>query len=83
MATLTVTARGQVTLRKEFLKHLGVTPGDTISVETLPGGRIEVTRTKKGRPISDVFGLLASEDGFVATDEEIERAIQDGWAGRV
>ena len=29
MATLTVTARGQVTFRKEVLQHLGIKPGET------------------------------------------------------
>jgi len=28
MAMLTVTSRGQVTLRKEYLQHLGVKPGE-------------------------------------------------------
>ena len=28
MSTLTVTAKGQVTLRKDILKHLGVQPGE-------------------------------------------------------
>ncbi|MFN9685015.1 MAG: AbrB/MazE/SpoVT family DNA-binding domain-containing protein, partial [Cyanobacteriota bacterium] len=27
MATLTVTAKGQVTLRQDLLRHLGVQPG--------------------------------------------------------
>ncbi len=42
MATLTITAKGQVTLRRELLHHLGVQPGEQIEVSTLPGGRIEV-----------------------------------------
>jgi hypothetical protein len=31
MSTLTVTAKGQVTLRKDLLKHLGVHPGAKIT----------------------------------------------------
>jgi AbrB family looped-hinge helix DNA binding protein len=42
MSTLTVTAKGQVTLRKDVLAHLGIHPGDKITVEKLPGGRLEV-----------------------------------------
>ena len=30
MAILTVTARGQVTFRKDVLQHLGIEPGDKI-----------------------------------------------------
>src|ERR1039458_4105765 len=42
MSTLTVTAKGQVTLRKDLLKHLGVNLGEKITVDKLPDGRIEV-----------------------------------------
>ena len=41
MSTLTVTAKGQVTLRKDVLEHLGVHPGEKITVDKLPDGRIE------------------------------------------
>ena len=40
--TLTVTARGQVTLRKEVLRHLGVKPGEKVVVDFLPAGRAEL-----------------------------------------
>ena len=33
MSTLTVTAKGQVTLRKDLLQHLGVQPGEKVVVE--------------------------------------------------
>ncbi|KNY23111.1 AbrB/MazE/SpoVT family DNA-binding domain-containing protein [Methylobacterium sp. ARG-1] len=42
MATLTVTARGQVTSRKDVLKHLGIEPGDKIRLDLLPDGRAEL-----------------------------------------
>jgi AbrB family looped-hinge helix DNA binding protein len=47
MSALTITAKGQVTLRKEILRHLGVHPGEKVAVEKLPDGRIEV---KAARP---------------------------------
>ena len=31
MSTLTVTAKGQVTLRRDLLEHLGVQPGEKIT----------------------------------------------------
>jgi hypothetical protein len=37
MATLTVTARGQVTFRKEVLQHLGIEPGGRMCVPRLRG----------------------------------------------
>ena len=39
MNTVTVTARGQVTFRKEVLQHLGIKPGDKIKLQLLPGGK--------------------------------------------
>ena len=32
MTQLTVTAKGQVTLRKDVLEHLGVRPGDNVAL---------------------------------------------------
>lgn len=81
MATLTVTSKGQVTLRRELLAHLGVSPGETIAVDKLPGGRIEVRAGRRRGRISDVFGRLAQPDGQTLTLDEISDAIADGWAG--
>jgi antitoxin PrlF len=39
VTTITVTAKGQVTLRQEMLCPLGVQPGQQIEVFTLPGGQ--------------------------------------------
>jgi len=82
---LTVTAKGQVTLRKNMLAHLGVKPGDRIAVETLPNGRVTLkaqsTIFPKTGKISDVFGMFHREGGPVFTIEEINEAIAKGWAG--
>jgi bifunctional DNA-binding transcriptional regulator/antitoxin component of YhaV-PrlF toxin-antitoxin module len=32
MATLTITSRGQVTLKKDLLQHMGITPGEKIEI---------------------------------------------------
>ena len=37
--TLTVTVRGQVTLKKKVLQHLGIKPGEKIELKLLPDGR--------------------------------------------
>ena len=81
MSTLTVTAKGQVTFRKAVLDHLGVKPGDKITVDRLPGGRIEVRAAKPTGRISDAFGFLQRDDGPVLTIEEIDEAAAEGWAG--
>jgi AbrB family looped-hinge helix DNA binding protein len=81
MTTLTVTAKGQVTLRKDILEHLGVAPGAQISVEKLPDGRIEVSAAPSG-DISDVFGMLKRKGQPHLTIEEMNEIIRDGWAGK-
>jgi antitoxin PrlF len=81
MATLTVTARGQVTLRKDILQHLGIQPGQKVSVDKLPGGKIEVKAEERKGSIDDVIGLLAGKTKIRLTIEQINEAAADGWAG--
>ena len=58
MGTLTITAKGQVTLRKDILNHLGVQPGESVTVNKLPDGAIEVRAARPTGKMSDAFGLL-------------------------
>lgn len=37
MTLLTVTARGQVTFRKDVLQHLGIRPGEKTELDKRPG----------------------------------------------
>ncbi|MES1197349.1 MAG: AbrB/MazE/SpoVT family DNA-binding domain-containing protein [Pseudomonadota bacterium] len=80
MGTLTITAKGQVTLRKEILEHLGVRPGEQVSVDLLPDGSVSVRPRPKGK-ISDLAGML-DNNGVHLTIDEINEAIADGWAGK-
>jgi bifunctional DNA-binding transcriptional regulator/antitoxin component of YhaV-PrlF toxin-antitoxin module len=83
MATLTVTARGQVTFRKEVLQHLGIKPGEKMEVELMPGGQATVHAVRKGKSIMDIYGILEGKSKKHATLEEIEEATQRGWAGLI
>ena len=82
MTILTVTAKGQVTLRRDILKHLGVHPGEKITVDKLPDGRIEVKAARPAGKISDAFGFLKRKDGPSLTIEEINKIAARGWAGK-
>jgi AbrB family looped-hinge helix DNA binding protein len=83
MSTLTVTAKGQVTLRKDLLDHLGVHPGEKITVDKLPDGRIEVKAARPTGRISDVFGALRTKRrGRVLSIEDMNKVIARGWAGK-
>ena len=82
MPTLTITAKGQITLRKDLLKHLGVHPGEKINIDKLPDGRIEVKAARPIGRISDVFNFLKRENGPSLTIEEMNEIAADAWAGR-
>jgi acylphosphatase len=82
MPTLTITAKGQVTLRGDLLRHMGVRPGEKISVNKLPDGRIEVKAARPSGQISDVFNFLKREDGPSLSVDEINRIAAEGWAGK-
>lgn len=82
MSELTITAKGQVTLRKDLLEHLGVRPGQKISVEKLPDGRVEVRAARTTGKISDAFGFLKREGGRSLSIDEMNEIIADGWAGK-
>lgn len=81
MATLTITSKGQVTFKKELLKHLDSKPGDQLDVTLLPGGRLEVKAAPAGK-IEEFFGALAGKTAKVASIDEISASAADGWAGR-
>jgi AbrB family looped-hinge helix DNA binding protein len=81
MSTLTVTAKGQVTLRKDVLRHLGVHPGEKIIVDKLPDGRIAVRAARPTGQISDVFNFLKRENGPSLSIEEMNELIEGAWAG--
>jgi len=83
MTILTVTAKGQVTLRKDLLKHLGVHPGEKITLDKLPDGRIEVKAARPTGKISDVFGSLkAKRKSRTLSIEDMNEIIARGWAGK-
>lgn len=81
MTVLTVTARGQVTFRKDVLQHLGIRPGEKIEVDLLPDGRASLRAARPAGSIDGFIGLLAGKTKVVATIEDIEEATAQGWAG--
>ncbi|MGC2163780.1 MAG: hypothetical protein WA634_17880 [Silvibacterium sp.] len=82
MTTLTVTARGQVTFRKNVLRHLGIKPGEKITLELLPEGQAALKAAGPSGTIDGFLGRLAGKTRKVATIEEMNEAAAKGWAGR-
>jgi antitoxin PrlF len=81
VASLTVTAKGQVTLRKDVLKHLGVKPGDKIEIDLLPDKKVSIRPRKTGATLNSFIGCLKSPDGPELSLDEIKKLIEEGWAG--
>ncbi len=77
--TLTVTAKGQITLRKEVLNHLGVRPGDKLDIDLLTGGRMQL-RPKRGNPVASVFGMLGRPGTPRLSIDKINEIAASGWA---
>jgi bifunctional DNA-binding transcriptional regulator/antitoxin component of YhaV-PrlF toxin-antitoxin module len=82
MSTLTITAKGQVTFGKDLLNHLGVKPGETVTVSKLPGGAIEMRPAQPKGKISDVFNSLKRKGAPRLSLKQIKRLTEEGWAGK-
>ena len=81
MTKLMITEKGQVTLRGDLLKHLGVKPGQKIEVDKLPDGRIAVRAARQKRSVENFIGCLAKKNGPILTLEEMNKVVRQGWAG--
>ncbi|KAA0700485.1 AbrB/MazE/SpoVT family DNA-binding domain-containing protein [Neorhizobium sp. P12A] len=80
MVRLKVTAKGQVTLRREVLDHLGVRPGDEIEIDLLAKGNGNIHAVKPRQPIKKLFGMFAHKAVRAYSIEEINEAIEAGYA---
>jgi antitoxin PrlF len=84
-ASLTVTAKGQVTLKRELLEHLGIRPGDRVDFEKLPSGEV---RVRAARASGSIKNFLHALDGKVSlkaplTLDEMNDIAAAGWAGKL
>ena len=75
---LTVTAKGQVTLRRAVRDHLGVTPGAKISVSLLENGRVELVAAAACDDIKSLRGALHRAGQRPVSLEEMQEAIEAG-----
>jgi len=80
MTTLTVTARGQVTFRKDVLQHLGIRPGEKIELEKQADGGLMLRAARPVGKIDGFLGLLAGKTRKIATLDEMHEAAVDGWS---
>ena len=81
MSILTVTKRGQVTFRKDVLRHLGIQPGGKIRLDLLPDGRAELRAEQPQSSFRELHGFLRGKgNGTRLSIEEINDAISASGA---
>ena len=80
MTTLTITVKGQVTLKQDLLKHLGVGPGEKVEADKLPDGRIVVRAAVQDGSVADFIGCLSRKGGRKLTIDEMNEIAARGWA---
>ena len=61
MSSLAVTMKGEVTLERELLQHLGVRPGERIEFDKMPGGEIRIRAARPTGSINDFIGPHAGK----------------------
>jgi antitoxin PrlF len=81
MPSQTVTAKGQITLKRDLLKHLGVKPGERISFDMMPSGEIRMRAAKPTGTLESFFGILAGKTKKIVTINEMNEAAAAGWTG--
>ncbi|MCL1898380.1 MAG: AbrB/MazE/SpoVT family DNA-binding domain-containing protein [Micrococcales bacterium] len=82
MTTLTITAKGQITLKKALLEQLGAKPGDKVIVEPAFSG-LMLRPAKKTGSWDDLEGIFAGSVSEPVSIEEMNEVIAAGWAGQL
>jgi antitoxin PrlF len=83
MAMLTVTAKGQITLKQDLLRHLNVAPGEKVEIDKLPNGKLVVRPAARKGSIDKFIGSLEQKGGPKLTIEQINEIAAKGWAGEL
>lgn len=85
MTALTVTAKGQITIRKALLEGLGAKPGDRLEIVVRPDGGIFIPPLRrKTRSWDEIAGMLKRPKGVAPVSiEEMNETIAKGWAGQL
>lgn len=86
MTTLTITAKGQITVNKQLLALLGVQPGDKLRARFTADGslnlRPEAAPRKRALGPDKLAGILKWE-GQPMTDDDMDAAVRRAVASKV
>jgi antitoxin PrlF len=80
MSTLSVTSKGQVTLRRDLLQYLGIEPGQQIEVNKLAPGVLAI-HAKTAQSLDAFVGCLPPPSKALSI-EEMNTLLANAWAGQ-
>ena len=80
MSALTLTTKGQITLRRELLQHLGAAPGEKLLVSKLADGVLAL-HVKKASGLDSFIDCLPPPPQALSI-EDMNAVIADAWAGK-
>jgi hypothetical protein len=80
MTALTITAKGQITLRRELLQFLGIAPGQQVEVNKLANGVLALQAVAP-QGLDAFVGCLPPPTKALSV-EEMNAVIAAGWAGQ-
>lgn len=77
---LTITSKGQVTLRQAVLDHLGLQPGDKVAVAMVRDGRVELVPAAAIHDLRSLRGRLRRAGQPPVSLQAMQQAIEAGRA---
>lgn len=80
MTALTITTKGQITLRRELLQYLGIAPGQQVEVHKQANGVLTL-QAKAPQGLEAFAGCLPPPSKALSVDE-MNAIIASGWAGQ-
>ena len=80
MTALTVTSKGQITLRRELLQYLGIAPGQQVEVAKLAHGMLAL-HAKPSAGLETFAGCLPPPPKALSVDQ-INTLVANAWAGQ-
>ena len=80
MTALTITTKGQITLRRELLQYLGIAPGQQVEVHKQANGVLTL-QAKAPQGLEAFAGCLPPPSKALRV-EDMNAIIATGWAGQ-
>ena len=80
MTALTITSKGQLTLRRELLQYMGIAPGQQVEIHKQAHGVLTL-QAKAPEGLEAFAGCLPPPPKTLSVDE-MNAIIASGWAGQ-